>query len=148
MEEAKIAWNEKVAVKIIKNLEKRRMEGSYAPTGAQAKEEVLAMIPGGATVFRCGSMTAGGLGLWEDIANLPDVELIDPADQRDTPTHFPGKLPRLLIGPDAPRRKRFRDITTVGHDQLFDLQRAAAGVIGDDIKTGGVQGIVDLLIVW
>ena len=33
MEEAKIAWNEKVATKIIKNLEKRRMEGSYAPTG-------------------------------------------------------------------------------------------------------------------
>ena len=52
MEEAKIAWNEKVATKIIKNLEKRRMEGSYAPTGAQAKEEVLAMIPRGA-------MTAG-----------------------------------------------------------------------------------------
>ena len=78
MEEAKIAWNEKVATKIIKNLEKRRMEGSYAATGAQAKEEVLAMIPQGATVFRCGSMTVGGLGLWEDIANLPDVELIDP----------------------------------------------------------------------
>lgn len=78
MEEAKIIWNEKVATKIIKNLEKRRMEGSYASNSAQAKEEVLAMIPQGATVFRCGSMTAGGLGLWEDIANLPEVNLIDP----------------------------------------------------------------------
>jgi len=36
------------------------------------------MIPGGATVFRCGSMSAVGMGLWEDIAKLPGVELIDP----------------------------------------------------------------------
>ena len=63
MEEHQVVWNEKVAAQIIKNLEKRRMEGSYAATAAQAKEEVLAMIPGGATVFRCGSMTSVGIGL-------------------------------------------------------------------------------------
>jgi len=78
MEEPQVVWNEKVATKIIKNLEKRRMEGSYAATAAQAKKEVIAMIPQGATVFRCGSMTAGGMGLWEDVANLPEVNLIDP----------------------------------------------------------------------
>ncbi|MGW8300796.1 MAG: lactate utilization protein [Desulfobacterales bacterium] len=78
MAEPQVVWNEKVATKIIKNLEKRRMEGSYAPTAARAKEEVLAMIPQGATVFRCGSMTAVGMGLLEDIANLPEVKLIDP----------------------------------------------------------------------
>ena len=78
MQEPKIVWHEKVATQIIKNLEKRRMEGSYAPTASQAKEEVLAMIPQGATVFRCGSMTAAGMGLWEDVANLPEVKLIDP----------------------------------------------------------------------
>ena len=78
MEEHQVVWHEKVATQIIKKLEKRRMEGSYAPTGAQAKEEVLAMIPQGATVFRCGSMTATGMGLWEDIASLPEVKLIDP----------------------------------------------------------------------
>ena len=78
MEEHQVVWNEKVAAQIIKKLEKRRMEGSYATTAAQAKEEILAMIPQGATVFRCGSMTATGMGLWEDIANLPEVELIDP----------------------------------------------------------------------
>ena len=71
-------WNEKVATKIIKNLEKRRMEGSYAPTAAQAKEEVIGMIPQGTTVFRCGSMTAVGAGLWEAIAALPEVKVIDP----------------------------------------------------------------------
>jgi L-lactate utilization protein LutB len=78
MDEHQVVWNEKVAAKIIKNLEKRRMAGSYAASAAKAKDEVLEMIPQGATVFRCGSMTAGGMGLWEAIAALPGVSLIDP----------------------------------------------------------------------
>ncbi len=78
MDEHQAVWNEKVATKIIKNLEKRRMEGSYAPTAAQAKEEVIDKIPRGATVFRCGSMTSVGMGLWEAVAALPEVKLIDP----------------------------------------------------------------------
>ena len=78
MDEHQIVWNEKVADKIIKNLEKRRMAGSYAATSTQAKAEVLEMIPQGASVFRCGSMTAGNMGLWEAIAELPGVNLIDP----------------------------------------------------------------------
>ena len=71
-------WNEKVAAKIIKNLEKRRMAGSYATDAGQAKAEIVDMIPPGATVFRCGSMTAVDMGLWEAIAALPGVSLIDP----------------------------------------------------------------------
>jgi len=47
MDENQVVWNEKVAEKIIKNLEKRRMEGSYAATAAQAKDEVLQMISPG-----------------------------------------------------------------------------------------------------
>ncbi len=78
MDEHQVVWNEKVAEKIIKNLEKRRMAGSYTVSAAKAKDEVLEMIPQGATVFRCGSMTAGGMGLWEAIAALPGVSLIDP----------------------------------------------------------------------
>ncbi len=78
MDENQVVWNEKVAEKIIKKLEKRRMEGSYAATAAQAKEEVIAMITPGASVFRCGTMTAGEAGLWESIADLPEVNLIDP----------------------------------------------------------------------
>jgi len=78
MDEHHIVWNEKVARQIIKNLNKRRMEGSYAPTAAQAKDEILGMIPKGAVVFRCGTMTATDIGLWEDITNLPEVKLIDP----------------------------------------------------------------------
>ena len=78
MDQHQADWNKKVAQKIIKNLEKRRMAGSYAARANQAKDEVVAMIPPGATVFRCGSMTAVGMGLWEAIADLPEVNLVDP----------------------------------------------------------------------
>lgn len=81
MDENQIVWNEKVAEKIIKNLEKRRIEGSYAATAVQAKDEVVAMITPGASVFRCGTMTATYAGLWESIAGLPEVQLIDPYEQ-------------------------------------------------------------------
>ncbi len=46
MDENQVVWNEKVSEKIIKKLEKRRMEGSYAATASQAKDEVIAMIRG------------------------------------------------------------------------------------------------------
>ena len=78
MDQHQVEWNEKVARKIIKNLEKRRMAGSYTATADQAKDEILEMIPTGATVFRCGSMSAVGMGLWDSIAALPEVTLIDP----------------------------------------------------------------------
>jgi hypothetical protein len=78
MDTHQMVWNEKTAKDIIAHLEKRRMEGSYASTADRAREEILAMIPKGATVFRCGSMTAAGMGLWEAIAGLPGATLIDP----------------------------------------------------------------------
>jgi hypothetical protein len=78
MDTHQIVWNEKVAKDIIAHLENRRMEGSYAATADRARDEILAMIPKGTTVFRCGSMTAAGMGLWAAITKLPDVKLIDP----------------------------------------------------------------------
>jgi hypothetical protein len=78
MDTHQMVWNEKVARDIINHLEKRRMEGSYAVNAAQAKDEVLAMIPKGSTVFRCGSMSAVDMGLWDEISKLPGVELLDP----------------------------------------------------------------------
>ena len=78
MDQHQVDWNEKVARTIIKNLEKRRMAGSYTANADLAKDEILEMIPPGATVFRCGSMTAVGIGLWEAVAALPQVNLIDP----------------------------------------------------------------------
>ena len=78
MDQHQVEWNEKIAEKIIKNLEKRRMAGSYTASAAKAKDEIVAMIPQRATVFRCGSMTALNIGLWEAIADLPEVNLLDP----------------------------------------------------------------------
>jgi hypothetical protein len=78
MDAHQMVWNEKVAKDVINNLEKRRMEGSYSPNVSQAKNEIVAMIPKGATVFRCGSMTTVGMGLWEELDNLSGVEVINP----------------------------------------------------------------------
>ena len=78
MDAHQIGWNEKVAKDIINHLEKRRMEGSYSSNAFQAKDEIVAMIPQGATVFRCGSMTTVGMGLWEELDNLSGVEVINP----------------------------------------------------------------------
>jgi len=78
MDDHQRIWNESVAKKIIKQLEKRRMEGTYAPNAAQAADEIVAMIPKGATVYRCGSLTTGAIGLWERLSKVSGVQVIDP----------------------------------------------------------------------
>jgi len=78
MDEHQIKWNEQAAVEIIDKLRKHRMDGSYAPSAAQAKQEILAMIPEGSSVYRAGSMTTVGMDLWESIRRIPGVELLDP----------------------------------------------------------------------
>jgi hypothetical protein len=78
MDAHQIKYREKLAEHLIKQLTKRRMEASFAPTAAQAREEVVAMIPAGATVGRCGSMSLVEMGLWEVLAQKPGVEVIDP----------------------------------------------------------------------
>ncbi len=78
MDQHQIIWNETVAREIIQNLEKRRMSGSYAPSAAQAGKEIIEMIPEGAAVYRCGSITTVALGLWEKISELPGVRVLDP----------------------------------------------------------------------
>lgn len=52
MDHHQLVWNKQVAKGIIENLEKRRMEGSYAQSAAQARDEILTMIQSGATVYR------------------------------------------------------------------------------------------------
>jgi len=78
MDKHQITWNEKIAESIIQHLEKRRMEGSYAAGAAQARDEIAAMIPQGATVYRCGSMTTSGMGLWEKLTQRGDLRILDP----------------------------------------------------------------------
>jgi hypothetical protein len=72
------AWGQAVAQSIIEQLGRRRMEGSYAASAEQARREILGMIPAGASVYRGGSTTTVSLGLWEEVAHLPGVRLIDP----------------------------------------------------------------------
>ena len=78
MDAHQITYRGKLAEHLIKHLAKRRMEASFAPTAAQAREEIIAMIPEGATVSRCGSMSAVEMGLWPALAQKPGVQVIDP----------------------------------------------------------------------
>jgi hypothetical protein len=48
MDEHQVTYREKLAQHLIKNLTRRRMEASYAPTAAQARDDLLAMIPAAA----------------------------------------------------------------------------------------------------
>jgi hypothetical protein len=76
---------EKLAAHLIKQLGHRRMAASFCSTAAEAKAEVLELIPSPARVIRCGSESAGGLGLWAAIAAKPGVTLLDPYAQGLTP---------------------------------------------------------------
>ncbi len=78
MDVHQIKYREKLAEHLIKNLTKRRMAASYAPTAGQAREEIIAMVPSGATVSRCGSMSLVEMGLWEALAQKDGVEIINP----------------------------------------------------------------------
>ena len=78
MTQYQMLWSEKVVTHIIKQLEKRRLEGSYAANSAQARDEVQTMIPLGAIVYRCNSLATTVLGLWEKLAVLPGVIVLYP----------------------------------------------------------------------
>ncbi len=45
MDKNQTLWGDTVSKKIITHLEKRRMAGSYAPTAAQARDEILCKKP-------------------------------------------------------------------------------------------------------
>jgi L-lactate utilization protein LutB len=85
MDVHQIAYREKLAEHLIKVLTKRRLEASYAPTASQAREEILALIPAGATVSRGGSMSVVELGLWEALGQKPGVQVLDPFQPGLTP---------------------------------------------------------------
>ena len=71
---------EQIARKIIEHLDKREMEGSYAVTSARAREEIIAIIPKGTTVYRCGPMRPVSMDLWQGMAKIP---------QEGCPKNFP-----------------------------------------------------------
>jgi len=97
MDVHQIKYREKLAEHLIKNLTKRRMAASFAPTAAQARKEIIAMIPAGATVSRCGSMSLAEMGLWEALAQKTGVEIIDPFAPGVTPEEASALMRRGLL---------------------------------------------------
>lgn len=72
--------HELVAATVIRNLEKRQMEGFYCPDSASAVKKVLELIPEGASVAWGGSMTLEETGLMNELKKAP-YQIID----RDAP---------------------------------------------------------------
>lgn len=68
------------ATTIIKNLEKRQMEGYYCETSANAVEKIITLISKGASIGWGGSMTLSDIGLM-DVLKKTDYKLLD----RDVP---------------------------------------------------------------
>ena len=78
MDEHGRTYYKKMAEKIMPAITKRRMEASFSETAAKAKDEVLAMIPAGSKVYRCGSQSLVEMGFWDAVKARDDVEVIDP----------------------------------------------------------------------
>jgi hypothetical protein len=97
MDVHQIKYREKLASHLIKNLTKRRMAASFATTAAKAREEIIAMIPAGATVSRGGSMSLVEMGLWEELAQKPGVQVIDPFTPGLTPEESYARLRQGLL---------------------------------------------------
>ncbi|MGO8760727.1 MAG: lactate utilization protein [Desulfobaccales bacterium] len=103
-----ITYREKLAQHLIKHLTKRRLEASYAPSAAQARDEVLAMIPDGATVSRGGSMSVVEAGLWEALVHRSGIEVIDP--------FVPGLAPE--VAQDRRRQSLLADFFITGTNAI------------------------------
>lgn len=55
--------NQRLADKLIKNLERRHYEAYYCPTGQEATEKILSLIPEGSSISWGGSMSIRDIGL-------------------------------------------------------------------------------------
>lgn len=77
--------NERLAQKIINNLQRRNFEAFYCPTAAEAVEKVSALIPDGSSVTWGGSMTIRDMGLTEALhkrnLNVLDRDLAADRDE-------------------------------------------------------------------
>jgi len=69
---------EQRARKVIENLQKHKMNGIYAPTGKEALDRILEMIPAGALVARGDGITLDQIGLVEALHQRNQNTVIDP----------------------------------------------------------------------
>ena len=77
--------NERLAQKMIKNLQRRNFNATYCPTAAEAVIKISAMIPDGSSVTWGGSMTIRDMGLTEALhkrnLNILDRDLAADRDE-------------------------------------------------------------------
>lgn len=69
--------NELLAKTIIKNLQRRHIEGFYCPSGEEAVKKVSELIADGSTVTWGGTMTVRDLGIPEHLKDRGTLEIID-----------------------------------------------------------------------
>ena len=80
----KEARNERLAKTIIKNLERRHMQGFYCKTAQEAVKKVSALIEDGSSVTWGGTMTVRDLGIPDYLKNRGTLEVLD-RDMVETP---------------------------------------------------------------
>ena len=76
--------NERLAKTIIKNLQRRHMEGFYCPTAEEAKRKVSELIEDGSSVTWGGTMTVRDMGIPDFLRNRGTLEVLD-RDLVETP---------------------------------------------------------------
>lgn len=76
-------YYEKQAATVIKNLEKRRMEGFYCATAEEAREKALGLIEAGMSVSFGGSMTLTECGVLDALREREDITLYDRGTAKD-----------------------------------------------------------------
>ena len=69
--------NQKLAERMIKNLERRNMKAFYCPTGEEAVKKVSELIADGDTVTWGGSMTIRNLGIPDALRKRGTLEVLD-----------------------------------------------------------------------
>ena len=76
--------NERLAKTVIKNLQRRHMEGFYCPTAEEAKQKVSELIGDGSSVTWGGTMTVRDMGIPDFLRSRGTLEVLD-RDLVETP---------------------------------------------------------------
>jgi L-lactate utilization protein LutB len=76
--------NERLAKTVIKNLQRRHIEGFYCPTAKEAVKKVSELIENGSSVTWGGTMTVRNLGIPQALKNRGTLEVLD-RDLVETP---------------------------------------------------------------
>ena len=109
MSQEKYIYYQKRAKKVIGNLQKRNMNGYFAPDRAEALSIAMDMIPPGALVARGDSITLEQIGLLTAISKRNENTLIDPfqRDENGVPPPWEDRLQMI-------RESFFSDIFITG----------------------------------